>query len=206
MILFSKSISSIHSLNLLSETQKSYYRRDLDNFNNFLLSLGIEYCSHFIYSLEDARKTLQSISVENQTGILINIIAHGNGKGIGDNETFFIDWSDLIESFQAINSENNLIINTSLMCHGNGLFEYSTILPKPFYAAFGTSTKSDVGVYHYTQNILKRCINNDYILRSIQSENNMLRTNDIENFGLGFEDVEYDSYQQKSMIKFSYIF
>ncbi len=184
MILFSKTIDSVQTINFLTTEQQKTYNRNITKFSNFIQSLGVDNSENSVTTLTEVETILSNFSVTDKSGVLINFIGHGNEFGIGDNNGFFIYWQELLPTFQTINLQNNIILNTSLMCKGNGVFSLSNSVPKPYYAAFGTNTSTDAKSYYLTESILKRCLTSNNILNSIATQNNQIRDNE-----LGFEEL-----------------
>ena len=196
MILFSKTVESVHAINFLTTEQQHTYNRDITKFSNFINSLGVDNSKKSVTTLDEVKTILSGILVKNKSGVLVNFIGHGNEFGIGDNNGFFIYWQDLLATFQTINIQNNIILNTSLMCKGNGVFSLCKSIPKPYYAAFGTNTSTDAKTYYLTESILKRCLNLDNILNSIATQNNQIRDNES-----GYEELNQNIEELNGVVQ-----
>jgi len=180
MILFSKKISVIYSLNFFSPEEKNFYKNDINKLYSFFDETKIHNIIEVI-NKDDFFKALSEINNKDQTGILINFIGHG-GNEIGNHSGLRISWEDIISHLQDKNSEDNLVINTSIMCNGNQIFEYKNVRPKAFYAAFGTNGSTNAQSFSLTVQILKNCLKHDYIKQEIQIKNEILAENSFPEF------------------------
>ena len=185
MILFSKTIGSIHTLNFFSDKERKYYKGFIERFSNFINNSGIPNRNYLVHNLEEVKNSLLNLPIQNSSGVLVNFIGHGNELGIGDNHGFFINWQDILNTFQHINAQDNIILNTSLMCKGNGVFKLSAYVPKPYYAAFGTNTNTNSESYFFTVAVLKCCLRRDDIVVAINDQNDQIKENNS-----GYEEIE----------------
>lgn len=206
MILFSKPIEAVYSINFLSKEERGTYRRDLSEFHTFLNGLGIFYSYDAVHSFEEAEHAIQKISSANKTGVLVNILGHGNEVGVGNREGLFIKWDELITSFQDANFDDNIILNTCLMCKGYGVFNFSALRPKPFFAALGTNTSTDAQTYFHTMSILRSCSHSDNINDAIRSQNATLRSsaNDVSEFDLRIKAEGFEP-EEREITEYSYV-